>query len=286
MPDTAVIHDIGYRRYTGARLGPGYATRSLYTHSLRTAFGLGRGVKAKIFPWAMVSVVALIGIMITVISSVEGDRIVTYPQFTDIVSIPAMLFLAVAAPELVSRDLRARILPLYFSRPLARSDYVLAKLCALVTAMWLVLGGPQLVIFAGQAFEVSGPKALWREFTDLFGGLTYAVIYAVVTASIAVLVASLSGRRAFTAGGIVGVFLVTYPLAGVLFAVSGDGSTGAKLAGLVTPSLLIQGVGRWVLGHDRSFDIGGFGPLYAAEAVAVVAVCSLLLISRYRRVES
>jgi ABC-2 type transport system permease protein len=50
MP-SGVIHDIGYQRYTGPRLGRGYAIRSLYLHSLRTAFGLGRSAKAKIFPW-------------------------------------------------------------------------------------------------------------------------------------------------------------------------------------------------------------------------------------------
>ena len=37
------IYDIGYRNYEGARLGRGYAFRTLYVHSLRTAFGLGRG---------------------------------------------------------------------------------------------------------------------------------------------------------------------------------------------------------------------------------------------------
>jgi ABC-2 type transport system permease protein len=33
----SVIHDIGYQRYTGARLGRGYAVRSLYQLSLRSS---------------------------------------------------------------------------------------------------------------------------------------------------------------------------------------------------------------------------------------------------------
>ena len=37
-----VIHDIGYQRYTGPRLGRRYVAGSLYVHGLRTAFGLGR----------------------------------------------------------------------------------------------------------------------------------------------------------------------------------------------------------------------------------------------------
>ena len=58
-PATGVIHDIGYQRYTGPRLGRGYAVRSLYAHGLRTAFGLGRSAKAKIFPWSVVGIVML-----------------------------------------------------------------------------------------------------------------------------------------------------------------------------------------------------------------------------------
>ena len=39
--ETGVIHDIGYRRYTGRRLGRAQIVRALYWHSLRSAFGLG-----------------------------------------------------------------------------------------------------------------------------------------------------------------------------------------------------------------------------------------------------
>ncbi len=41
---------------------------------------------------------------------------------------PLAIFLAAQAPELLSRDQRYQVLPLYFSRPIGRSDYALAKL--------------------------------------------------------------------------------------------------------------------------------------------------------------
>src|SRR5690606_15331260 len=44
------IHDIGYRNYDGPRLGRAYARRSLYSQSLRGAYGLGRSVKSKVLP--------------------------------------------------------------------------------------------------------------------------------------------------------------------------------------------------------------------------------------------
>ena len=37
-----VIHDLGYRRYEGQRLGRAAIVRALCWHSLRSAFGIGR----------------------------------------------------------------------------------------------------------------------------------------------------------------------------------------------------------------------------------------------------
>ena len=45
------------------------------------------------------------------------------------------IFLAAQAPELVVNDMRQRILPLYFSRPISRFDYVVAKLGALTIGL-------------------------------------------------------------------------------------------------------------------------------------------------------
>ena len=57
-PTDGVIHDIGYQRYTGPGWAGGTSFGALYVHGLRTAFGLGRSAKAKIFPWLVVGVVA------------------------------------------------------------------------------------------------------------------------------------------------------------------------------------------------------------------------------------
>ena len=64
---TGVIHDIGYQRYQGARLGRGYARALVYVHGLRTAFGLGRSAKAKIFPWIVAGLAGLVAVVFTAI---------------------------------------------------------------------------------------------------------------------------------------------------------------------------------------------------------------------------
>ncbi|GIM82201.1 ABC transporter permease [Salinispora arenicola] len=285
---TGVIHDIGYQRYSGPRLGRGPVFGALYLHGLRTVFGFGRSAKAKIFPWLVVGIVTVVAAGITAIRSQLGQVVLTYAQFADVMSWLIIFFVAVAAPELVSRDLRSGVLPLYFSRPLARSDYPLAKLLSLVTALWLLLGGPQLVMFLGAAFITEeGLRGVWNELLDLLPGLLYAGLWAAVFGSIGLLVASLTGKRAFAAGGIVAVFLMTTPIVGILSILPSQAIN--ELAFLASPMTLVQGVGTWAL-DDLLFEqggglpIGGFGPVYALAAVLLLTGCVVLLLARYGKV--
>ena len=57
--DQTRIHNIGYRNYDGPRLGRSYATRSLYSQSLRGAYGLGRSVKSKVLPMLLFAVMCV-----------------------------------------------------------------------------------------------------------------------------------------------------------------------------------------------------------------------------------
>ncbi|MFG2102046.1 ABC transporter permease [Micromonospora echinaurantiaca] len=293
MPEpTGVIHDIGYQRYTGPRLGRRQVFGALYLHGLRTAFGLGRSAKAKIFPWLVVGIVTVVAAGATAVRSQIGEVVMTYAQFADNMSWLVIFFVAVVAPELVSRDLRSGVLPLYFSRPLPRSDYPLAKLLAMATALWLLLGAPQLVMFLGAAFTTGdGMRGVWNELLDLLPGLLYAGLWAVVFASIGLLVASLTGKRAFAAGGIVAVFLMTTPIVATLSVMPSRAVN--ELAFLASPSTLVQGVGVWSLGDlliteegagQAESLIGDFGPVYAVAAVLLVAACVTLLLARYRKV--
>src|SRR3981081_1505541 len=47
---SGVIHDLGYQRYEGGRLGRLAIIRTLAVYSVRAAFGLGRGAQAKVLP--------------------------------------------------------------------------------------------------------------------------------------------------------------------------------------------------------------------------------------------
>ncbi len=290
-----VIHDIGYQRYDGPRLGRGYAVRSLYSHGLRTAFGLGRSAKAKIFPWLVVGLIFLVATVLTAVRAQTTEMALAYWQFPYAMVLLVILFCAVVGPELVSRDLRGGVLPLYFSRPLTRSDYALAKLGALVSAVFLMLAGPQLLMFVGGAFSVSGASAVWHETLDFGKGLATSAVFALLFGALALLVASLAGRRAVAAAMIVALFLITTPVYGVLMGIAyssddfeGGGSlTGAalrlsQLAGLVSPMTLADGVAQWWFASDPI--VGPYGIVYGLVVLGLVAVSVLLLLLRYRKV--
>jgi ABC-2 type transport system permease protein len=279
---SGVIHDIGYRRYTGPRLGRRHATAALYVHSVRTAFGLGRSAKAKIFPGIVVVLAFAVAVVAVAIRAQTDQVALTYLQYIDGLAIPIVLFLAVVGPEIVCRDLRARVLPLYFSRPLGRSDYALAKLAAMISAVWLLLAAPLLLMFLGGVFDqTEGVSGAWDEFTDFLGGLGYAAITAIVFGAFAVPLASLSSRRAVGAVAVAAAFTVTTPIIGVVTEVGG--TTAQQLVPLVNPVSIVTGLEAWIYRTD-ALEIGRFGPLYLAAAVAVVGVGTVALILRYRRV--
>ena len=284
-----VIHDIGYRRYTGARLGRAYAVRSLYGGSLRAAFGLGRGAKAKVFPWSVVGLLTLVAVVIIAIFTRSPGMEMPYLEFPDNMSTFIVLFGAVVAPELVSRDLRSGVLSLYFSRPITRADYPLAKLAALVSAMWLLVAGPLLLMFLGAAFSVDRFGDVWPELGRFAEGLGSAGVYAIIFASLSLIVATLSGRRAVAAAMIVAAFLITTPVYGVLVEISAESSTLQQLAGLVSPPILAVELNSWLFTDDTAGvggvdDIGSYGPVYALTALGLVVACAGLLLLRYRKV--
>ena len=297
-----VIHDIGYRHYTGSRLGRGYGVRSLYVHSLRTAYGLGRPAAAKIFPWgvfALLMSVAAILVAVQAQFGVADERVFTYWGFPVQVGVTLLilLFCAVAAPGMVCRDLRGGVLQLYFSRPLLRADYPLAKWAALVSAIFLTVLGPLLLLFLGTAFTLDSMADVWDEFVLFSQGLVVAAIMAALFAALSLLISSLSGRRAVASALVAGYFILTTPVLGVLEGIAYGTSNGeptggmlqlAQLAFLVSPFTIVSGLAGWLFGGDVLSEdmpqIGPYGPLYLFVTLGMIVVCMLLTLLRFRKV--
>ena len=100
---TGVIHDIGYRHYEGPRLGRAAIIRALAWYSLRSAFGIGRGAKAKIIPVIAVAIMCVPAVVNTVAVAGGRGQLVDYDTYVFQLRVLVMIiFIAAQAPELVS----------------------------------------------------------------------------------------------------------------------------------------------------------------------------------------
>ena len=73
------------RRARGSAGGTSFG--ALYVHGLRTAFGLGRSAKAKIFPWLIVGIVGVVAVVLTAIRAQTGEVALSYAQFPQTLSV-------------------------------------------------------------------------------------------------------------------------------------------------------------------------------------------------------
>jgi ABC-2 type transport system permease protein len=303
-PAGGVIHDLGYQRYDGPRLGRSQIVTALAWHSFRAAFGLGRGAKAKIVPVIAFLALCLPAIVNAFVMSKGNPRAVDYdtyvPALRDIIM---TIFVAVQAPELVSRDLRSRVLPLYFSRPIKPGDYPLAKYLGFTAACLVMLEVPLLLLWGGAVANVHGGSAVWAETRALFPGLLVGLMWAVSLAAISLFLASLTGRRAFATGTVAITLLLTYTLAEILLQVESQGvvhggpvgglvvngpppSLAEKVSGLFSPFTLFDGVRMWLGGTNPADSVlkpGAFGAVYALVLLVLVGLCLAGLAARYRK---
>jgi len=288
--DQTRIHNIGYRNYDGPRLGRSYATRSLYSQSLRGAYGLGRSIKSKVLPmllFVVMCVPAAIMVAVTVATKLK-DLPVEYTRYAVIMQAVISLFLASQAPQSVSRDLRFKTVPLYFSRPIETADYVRAKYAALASAMFVLTAAPLLVLYVGALLA----KLDFADQTKGFGqGLVSVALLSLLFAGIGLVIASVTPRRGFGIAAVIAVLTISYGAVSTLQAIAeAQDSTGSiPWIGLFSPVTLIDGVQSAFLGATSAFP-GGVGPSDGQGVVYVLVVLGLiaagygLLIRRYRKV--
>ena len=288
---TGAIYDLGYRHYDGPRLGRRAAVATLFVASLRAAFGLGRGGRSKIVPWGLSAVLLVPAAVAGAIQAIApgAPSPFTYDNYLWNLQIVLALFVAAQAPELVSGDQRHRVLSLYFSHAMARTDYALAKLGALMAALFIVALGPLLVIFLASVLVASDVLAA---FGDQLGNLPQVMgaplLYAVPLAALGMAIAAFTPRRAFATGAIIAVFLITAAV-GAILAEAGSGRI-SELAPLLSPFVLLDGARDWLLGASLAdspvsaahVPLPVFGALTAALALIGIAAVNW----RCRRVEA
>jgi ABC-2 type transport system permease protein len=302
-----VIYDRGYRRYDGVRLGRPQIALALFWHSLRSSFGIGRGAKAKILPVIAFAGICLPAVVNAVGVARGGAPVVFYGTYTFPLRVVVMtIFVAVQAPELVSRDLRSHVLPLYFSRPLRRRDYPAAKYAAFTVACLLMIEIPLLLLYLGNIVSAQGSSGVWHQTKLLAGGLGVGALWAVLLAAIGLALACLTAKRAYATGAVAIFFFLTWTLAQIIYsvaghpvivhaspghalppgaAVAGAVTSGQQLAGLISPFTVLDGVRQWLGGKvpGPMAPPGHYGAVYGVMFLVLLAASLTILAVRYRK---
>jgi ABC-2 type transport system permease protein len=285
---TGTIYDIGYRGYDGPRLGRRGAIGAILGAGLRSIFGMGRSARSKVLPWGAV-ILAIIPAGVAIAIKVLANDIVELYSYDDYLwQTGALLpiFVAAQAPELVVNDMRHRVLPLYFSRPISRFDYVAAKLGALTLALLALTLLPLLILFFGRilaAEDVLG--AIGDEVGALPGIIGNGLLHAIVLASLGLAICAVSGRRAYAAGAVLALFLIGSVTSGIF---QEQGGALAGVAPFVHILAVLDGARDWMFGASvDGSPVAAAGvamPIYGLAVLVVLAVSWLVLVVRYRSV--
>jgi hypothetical protein len=292
------IYDLGYRHYEGKRRGRGYAIWSLYVESLRSVWGFGRPTRAKAAPFIIGGLYAFpaalqLAFSSTLAAQIQSGQTVelfTYSTYFIQFGFFMILFCVAQAPELVCRDQRYQVLPLYFTRALSRFDYAVAKLGALASGLFLALILPMIALFVGAVLmKPDTLGALGDEWPKALPALPACLLVALGMAAIALALSSFSPRRAYAAIGLVAYFLLMEIVPVAIYAV-GHGDrvnwTWSDKLLLLAPSTTLGAAVNWFFGTalDPSLPSTLGGGDFLVAAIASIFVFSGVLLFRYRRI--
>ena len=230
------VFDIGYQRYTGEREGSSRGRAAILKDGIRTALGFGRGGRAKILPWAFITILSGLGLIFAIIAG-AAERMggpgaaaeMNLPSHNDyyaIASVILYVFAAVVAPELLCPDRRNGVISLYLVRPVSTTDYIGAKWVAFFVVMLGAVWAPQIILFLGLCGGDPVPMDYFRKhWQDIPKFLAAGAAMAAYATSLAMLVASFTTRRAYASVFLVGLVLITAPFS-IGMAQQLDGAVG------------------------------------------------------------
>jgi ABC-2 type transport system permease protein len=294
----ASVYDLGYRHYEGRRFGRLYAAWSLYAESLRGIWGFGRPMTAKAAPFILAGLYALPALIVLAFSSIISQSIArgetspadlpNYANYFGGVGVLAVLFLVAQAPEVVCRDQRYQVLPLYLTRGLGRLEYALTRLASLATAFLLVLLAPVVILFVGDILmSADAFDALGQEVPKALPAMPSSLLIALYMGAIAVALSSFSPRRAYSAIGVLAYFLLMNLVPMQIYDVGhGAAASWVDYLPLLAPSRALMRANDWFFGTPIP---AGFPPNIGPDAYLLASLAGTLLFTgvllwRYRRI--
>ncbi|GAB3074565.1 hypothetical protein [Pedococcus soli] len=283
----SVIHDLGYRPYTGPRLGSAAIARALVVTGFRNAFGLGRSGKSKVLPFILLGINLMPALVIGGVMVFVGlkELPIGYAQYASTTQVLLGIFVASQAPVLFSRDLRHGTISLYLARPLPSRTYALARWASLLGATLVFLLLPILLLYA---VALLGELDFGTQTGDAAVAVALAVLLALSLTGVAGLVASWSTRRGFAVVATIALLLIGNGIVTAIQGISGEEGHPrvGEVAGLFSPYSLYRGLmSTWTDTDGPTPPTGtAMQAAYLVVLVALSAACVGGLVWRYRKV--
>jgi len=197
--------------------------------------------------------------------------------FMNAQSVFAVILAAFAGPSLIAPDLANNALPLYFSRPLSRADYVLARLMVLVGLLSPVTWVPGVLLFTMQ----SG-MAGWTWFSENWrlGAAVVAgfMVWIVVVGLVALACSAYVKWRIIAGGLVLGVFFILAGAAEMMNAI-----LRVDWASMFNPAKSMNQIWRALLGAESNQGLSTGD--CAGVLVALAALLLWVLERKLRPVE-
>lgn len=278
------VHKRGYRRYSGPLTGrwtrflvlPRYAWRRLYQQRLVLTLTM----LAFVWPLLCAGFVYLTN-HVELLQGLDEE----FRQFIQVdgkffvifmyVQAGFAVFLAtLAGPGLIAPDLANNALPLYFSRPLTRWSYALARLTVLVGMLSVVTWIPGLLLFGLQVALAGG---WWLQGNWALGaGMVVGFLLWLLLLSLVAMASSAYVKWKFVAAGVSLAFF--FILSGVAEMI--DNVFRVTWGHLLDPAWSVNQVWCALLGVDPP---DGPGAWASALALAVMILLLALVIERRLR---
>jgi ABC-type transport system involved in multi-copper enzyme maturation permease subunit len=276
------VHDLGYRRYAGARHGHGRSWWVIVRTSLRAHMRQPRVIVLFACAWLPFLVYAIrfyVAVNFQQAAPVFGPSPGAFREFLDVwQGIFVFFFTILIGSGLIADDRRANALQIYLSKPLSRAEYIVGKLAVLVAFLLAITWLPGMLLLLIQML-FAGDTSFVRANLFLFPAITlFAAVEVLLYAFVMLALSSLSKSRRFVATTFAGIVLFTQALTVVLRRITGSGEW-AWLSPEDTLDVLA----------DAIFRMGSRPAIPVPAAVAVLAVliggALVVLFRRVRGVE-
>jgi ABC-2 type transport system permease protein len=279
------VYKRGYRRYSGPLTGrwtrflvlPRYAWRRLYQQRLVLALTM------LAFVWPL-----LCAGFVYLTNHAELLQGIDEPEFRQFIQVNGQFFsifmyvqgafavflAALAGPSLIAPDLANNALPLYFSRPLTRWSYAVARLTVLVGMLSIVTWIPGLLLFGFQVALAGG--AWFRANWTLGAGMIAGFLVWLLILSLVAMGSSAYVKWRVVAGAVSLAFF--FILTGVAEMI--DNVLRVDWGHIIDPAWTVNQVWRTLLGVEL---LEGPGAWASAVALALMAILLVLVIERKLR---